>query len=78
MLPWQRHSACPLNVVVFPYCCLQESIFTHGIFRNTVTIYGTAVSIAVMVIIVYVPFLQVRVAGMGLVSGWLCVALSSE
>jgi hypothetical protein len=41
----------------------QESIFTHGLFRNTVTVYGTAVSVAVMIIIVYAPFLQVRAVG---------------
>jgi magnesium-transporting ATPase (P-type) len=35
-----------------------ESIFKHGIFRNMVTVYGVLISCTVMVIIVYVPFLQ--------------------
>eukprot|EP00879_Flechtneria_rotunda_P033136 GHRR01036672.1.p1 GENE.GHRR01036672.1~~GHRR01036672.1.p1 ORF type:complete len:117 (+),score=10.16 GHRR01036672.1:158-508(+) len=37
----------------------EESIFRHGIFRNTVTLYGVLISVAVMIIVVYVPFLQV-------------------
>lgn len=39
---------------------MQASIFTHGIFRNVVTVYGVSISVAVMVLVVYVPFLQVR------------------
>eukprot|EP00775_Hariotina_reticulata_P010474 gene10474-10632_t len=35
-----------------------ESIFAHGIFRNTVTLYGVSVSVAVMLVVVYAPFLQ--------------------
>jgi hypothetical protein len=48
---------------------MQESIFTHGLFRNTVTVYGTAVSVAVMIIIVYAPFLQVTAVD-SLCGGW--------
>jgi magnesium-transporting ATPase (P-type) len=36
----------------------QVSIFKHGIFRNLVTVWGVCISIPVMVIIVYMPFLQ--------------------
>jgi hypothetical protein len=42
----------------------QASLFTHGIFRNPVTLYGVSVSVAVMVIVVYAPFLQVCWRGM--------------
>jgi hypothetical protein len=55
-----------VDVVLFAVIHLfrmQESIFTHGPFRNTVTIFGTAISVAVMIIVVYAPFLQVRTAG---------------
>lgn len=34
------------------------SLLTHGVLRNPVTLYGTAVSVGVMLIITYVPFLQ--------------------
>lgn len=42
---------------------VQESIFRHGLLRNTVTVYGVCVSVAVMVLIVYIPGLQVRARG---------------
>jgi len=35
-----------------------ESIFKHGIFRNPVTLYGVTISLAVMLVVVYAPFLQ--------------------
>lgn len=59
LLLWIRASlrADISPVVIF----LQASIFTHGIFRNPVTVYGVSVSVAVMVIVVYAPFLQVGV-----------------
>jgi hypothetical protein len=60
---WSLRVSSPLLCRCHFTVCVQESIFTHGIFRNTVTIYGTAVSVAVMIIIVYAPFLQVRQAG---------------
>ena len=34
------------------------SIFTHGIFRNTVTIFGVFISLIVMVVVVFIPALQ--------------------
>jgi hypothetical protein len=37
---------------------MQASLRTHGIFRNPVTLYGVSVSVAVMVLVVYAPFLQ--------------------
>jgi magnesium-transporting ATPase (P-type) len=43
---------------------LQESICKHGFFRNPVTAYGVSVSIAVMLLVVYAPFLQ------GIFSTW--------
>ncbi|KAF8072642.1 Atpalpha [Scenedesmus sp. PABB004] len=35
-----------------------ESIFSHGVFRNIVTVYGVSLSVVVMIVVVYVPFLQ--------------------
>jgi hypothetical protein len=46
---------------------VQASLFTHGIFRNPVTLYGVSVSVAVMVLVVYAPFLQVRSAAVAMV-----------
>lgn len=59
LLLWTRASlsADIPPVVIF----WQASIFTHGIFRNPVTLYGVSVSVAVMVMIVYAPFLQVGI-----------------
>lgn len=37
----------------------EVSIFTHGILRNPVTLWGVCVSVAVMLVVVYAPFLQV-------------------
>lgn len=37
---------------------VQVSIFKHGLFKNTVTIFGTLISLIVMLLIVYAPFLQ--------------------
>ncbi len=34
------------------------SIFEHGLFRNLITVWGTTISITVMIIAVYAPFLQ--------------------
>lgn len=36
----------------------QVSLFQHGPFKNPVTLYGVSVAVAVMLIVVYVPFLQ--------------------
>jgi magnesium-transporting ATPase (P-type) len=65
--------ACQHLTVVCPCCLLpraarQASIFTHGIFRNIVTLYGVSVSVAVMVLIVYAPFLQ-RIFGTATLPG---------
>ncbi|KAF6263646.1 hypothetical protein COO60DRAFT_1698701 [Scenedesmus sp. NREL 46B-D3] len=61
---WQAQSAWYVTLICSQFWHIwicktrQESIFKHGLFRNTVTVYGTAVSVAVMIIIVYAPFLQ--------------------
>ncbi|WIA28646.1 hypothetical protein OEZ86_011182 [Tetradesmus obliquus] len=61
---WQAQSAWYVTLICSQFWHIwfcktrTESIFKHGIFRNTVTFYGTAVSVAVMIIIVYAPFLQ--------------------
>jgi magnesium-transporting ATPase (P-type) len=36
----------------------QVSIFEHGFFSNLATVWGVSISIPVMVLIVYAPFLQ--------------------
>jgi hypothetical protein len=49
---------CTILLIV-TVACLQASVFKHGLIRNPVTVYGVSVSIAVMVLVVYAPFLQV-------------------
>lgn len=41
------------------------SLFKHGPFKNAVTLYGVAISVATILIVVYVPFLQVGESGWG-------------
>lgn len=53
-------------VVSFGYLRAQAPLFTHGIFRNPVTLYGVSVSVAVMIIVVYAPFLQVCCTASGI------------
>lgn len=48
------------SAVIGVVALVQASLFRHGIFRNPVTLYGVSVSVAVMVLVVYAPFLQVR------------------
>ena len=36
------------------------SVFAHGPLRNPVTLFGVAVSLATILVVTYVPFLQVR------------------
>ena len=37
----------------------QVSIFRHGVLRNAVTLFGVAISLGTILVVVYVPFLQV-------------------
>jgi len=35
-----------------------QSIFSHGIFSNHITVYGTIIQVAILMIIIFVPYLQ--------------------
>lgn len=59
LVGWCMSRALPSMSCVVRLLRAQASLFTHGIFRNPVTLYGVSVSVAVMVIVVYAPFLQV-------------------
>lgn len=50
-----------LIVLLCIMCPVQASIFKHGLIRNPVTVFGVCISVVVMVLVVYVPFLQVCV-----------------
>lgn len=43
----------------------QVSLFKHGPFKNPVTLYGVTISIGTILLVTYVPFLQVRGRGAG-------------
>ncbi len=56
----------------------RSSIFTHGLFRNPVTLIGTVISIFVILVIVYVPQLHstfwtnnLHGIGCGWMNGWM-------
>lgn len=59
LVGWRVSGALPSMSCVIRLLRAQASLFTHGIFHNAVTLYGVSVSVAVMVIVVYAPFLQV-------------------
>lgn len=61
---WQAQSAYYVTLI----CCQfwhiwicktrTVSIFKHGLFKNPITIFGTVISVATMIIVVYVPWLH--------------------
>lgn len=68
--PWL---AAPRPPRIAPQCkTRQVSIFRHGIFRNPVTLFGVVISLATILVVTYVPFLQV--CGCGPCALW-CIAL---
>lgn len=64
-LPSPRQAAWYVTLICCQFwhiwvCKTREaSIFKHGIFRNPVTLWGVCISVAVMLVVVYAPFLQV-------------------
>ncbi|GBF90642.1 p-type atpase [Raphidocelis subcapitata] len=61
---WESQSAwyCTLVMCQFWHIFMcktrQVSIFRHGIFRNPITLFGVAISLATILVVTYVPFLQ--------------------